>query len=400
MKLDNIAKLDEQYFMPVFGKRLPVCFTRGEDVYLFDTNGKQYTDFLSGIAVNCLGYSDTGYKQALKDAVDDLMHTSNYFYIEAQAKLAQLLCESTGFDNVFFGNSGAEAVEGALKLVRKYHYAAGNARTEIITMRGSFHGRTFATLAATGQEKFHAAHKPLIEKFTYVTPNDIAELESAIGGNTAAVMIEPIIGEGGIYPMSQDYYTAVRTLCDKHGALMIADEIQTGMGRTGALIASPALGAMPDVIVLAKSLGGGFPIGAFLARGKAAVALTAGDHGSTFGGSHIACAAAYYVTNKLVNTDIMAHVKDMGAYFTDKLNDLKKVCSSIVDVRGRGLMIGADLCESVSAKDIQKKLLNAGFVTATAGKNVLRFLPPYVIQKKHIDDVTDALQNVLGQLNQ
>ena len=395
MNINDIAKLDEKYFMPVFGKRLPVCFERGEDVYLFDTDGRKYTDFLSGIAVCCLGYSDAGYKQALHDAVDSLIHTSNYFYVEKQAMLAELLCTATGFSNVFFSNSGAEAVEGAIKLARKYHFAKGDKRCEIVTMNRSFHGRTLATLAATGQKKFHEAYNPLVPAFTYTEPNDIAALEKTVTDQTAAVMIEPIIGEGGIWPITKEYYQAVRRVCDKHGALMIADEIQTGMGRTGQLIASPALGVMPDVLVLAKSLGGGFPIGAFLARGKAVGALTAGDHGSTFGGNHLACAAAYYVADKLVNTDILSHVADMGAYFMAQLKALASSHTAVKEIRGAGLMIGADLDASVSAKGVQKALLKSGFVTATAGQNVLRFLPPYVIQKTHIDSLIDALSNIL-----
>ncbi len=396
MKCEDIAKLDEKYFMPVFGKRLPVCFARGKDVYLFDTAGKKYIDFLSGIAVCCLGYSDAGFKQALHDAVDNLMHTSNYFYVEAQARLAELLCTATGFDNAFFSNSGAEAVEGALKLARKYHFAKGDKRWEIVTMKKSFHGRTLATLAATGQPRFHDAMSPLIPAFTYTEPNNITALEQLVSDKTAAVMIEPIIGEGGILPITPEYYAAVRRVCDKHGALMIADEIQTGMGRTGSLIASPALGAMPDVLVLAKSLGNGMPIGAFLARGAAAHALAPGDHGSTFGGNHLACAAAYYVTHKLVNTDMLKHVAETGAYFKTQLEALAASHACIAEVRGKGLMLGLDLTDSVSAKDVQKALLGLGFVTATAGQNMLRFLPPYVIQKAHIDSLTDTLNQVLA----
>ncbi|MBT3318286.1 MAG: aspartate aminotransferase family protein [Clostridia bacterium] len=393
--LSDITKLDEKYFMQVFGKRLPVCFTIGEDVYLFDTDGKKYTDFLSGIAVNCLGYSDNGFKTALKNTIDNLMHTSNYFYIEQQAKLAEALCNATGMDNVFFQNSGAEAVEGALKLARKYHYNNGDQRQEIITIKGSFHGRTLATLAATGQDKFHEAFKPLIDTFTYVAPNDINELANTITNATAAVMIEPIIGEGGLISISNEYFQAVRALCDKHGALMIADEIQTGCGRTGEFLASPSLGAMPDVVVLAKSLGNGFPIGAFLARGKASTALLQGDHGSTFGGNHLACTAAYYVVNKLITTDMMSQVAQTGAYFKQQLNDLKQVFSCIQQVRGKGLMLGIDLDETVEAKSVLKKLLGMGFVTATAGENVLRFLPPYTIQTQHIDKLIAALKQVL-----
>jgi len=396
MNVQDIAKLDEKYYCPVFGQRLPVSFVKGEDVYLFDSEGKRYTDFLSGIAVNCLGYSDEGFKKALCDTVNSLMHTSNYFYNETQAKLAQRLCEATGYDNVFLGNSGAEAIEGALKLARKHHYASGKPRAEVITMQGSFHGRTLATLSATGQSRFHDAYKPLMETFAHVPPNDIAALEAAVSDKTAAVLIEPIIGEGGIIPMTSEYFQAVRNVCDKHGALMIADEIQTGMGRTGELLASPALGAMPDIVVLAKSLGAGVPIGAFLARGQAAKAFAPGDHGSTFGGNYLACAAAYYVTCKLLDTDILAHVKQTGAYFKEKLMALKNDCPAILEVRGKGLMLGLDLDTSVSALDMKKELLERGFVSATAGANVLRFLPPYVIKKDHIDSLTDTLKSLLA----
>lgn len=398
MELSKITKLDEKYYCPVFGRRLPVCFVRGEDVYLFDGEGRKYTDFLSGIAVNCLGYSDEGFKKALCGAVYNLMHTSNYFYNENQAKLAKLLCESAGFDNVFLANSGAEAMEGALKLARKHHYNSGKPRAHYVTMRQSFHGRTLATLAATGQEKFHIPFKPMPWEFDYVTPNDISALYAAVCDRTAAVVIEPILGEGGVIEITPEYYRAVRRVCDKNGALMIADEIQTGMGRTGELLASPALGALPDVVVLAKSLGGGVPTGAFLARGEAAKAFAQGDHGSTFGGNHLACAAALYVTDKLVNTDILARVKDTGAYFKQILCDLKQSFCAIADVRGRGLMLGIEFHETANAKDIQKKLLSEGFVTATAGKNTLRFLPPYTIEKAHIDALAVTLETVLGRI--
>ncbi len=395
MNLEEVVKAEGQYFSPVF-KRQHVCFTRGEGVYLYDTEGKQYIDFLSGIAVCCLGYSDKGYKRALMESVENLIHTSNIFYIEPQAKLAKILCETTGYDNVFFTNSGAEAIEGAMKLARKYHYAQGAPRTEFITMKQSFHGRTLATLAATGQPKFHEAYKPLVKSFVYVEPNDTFALSAAISDNTAAVIIEPIIGEGGLIPITPEYYAAVRAACDKHGALMIADEIQTGVGRTGAFLASPALGAKPDVVVLAKSLGAGVPIGAFLACGKAAKAFQPGDHGSTFGGNHLACSAACYVVEKLASTDLLPRISETGAYFKDRLTALKNSCKSINDVRGKGLMLGIELDENVPAKDIQKKLLEAGFVSAIAGNNVLRFYPPYVIQRRHIDSLIGALKNILS----
>lgn len=394
MKLEEIIELDKQYFNPVFSRQ-EVCFVKGKGVYLYDTEGKKYTDFLSGIGVCCLGYSDEGYKNAVMSAVNNLMHTSNIFYIEAQAKLAKLLCSSTGYDNVFFSNSGAEAVEGALKLARKYHFGMGDPRYEIITLKDSFHGRTLATLAATGQERFHEAYKPLIDSFRYVQPNDIEELNKTVSSKTAAIMVEPIIGEGGVTPLTREYYMAVRAACDKYGALMIADEIQSGMGRTGALLASTALGAKPDIVVLAKALGGGVPIGAFLACGKAAGAFSTGDHGSTYGGNHLACAAACYVVEKLINSELLPHIAETGAYFFDRLCALKQRSSSIAAVRGKGLMLGIEFKPDITAKSVQKSLLDAGFVTATAGGNVLRFLPPYIIQRGHIDSLVEALQNLL-----
>jgi acetylornithine aminotransferase/acetylornithine/N-succinyldiaminopimelate aminotransferase len=235
----------------------------------------------------------------------------------------------------------------------------------------------------------------LIDSFVYVEPNDTAALDDAINENTAAVIIEPIMGEGGVLPITPEYFKAVRAACDRCGALMIADEVQTGMGRTGALLASPSLGAKPDVVVLAKALGAGMPMGALLACGKAASAFEPGDHGSTFGGNHLACAAAYYVTEKLVSTNLLSHVSEVGAYFIDRLGALKTHCPAVTAVRGKGLMLGVEFSEGTSAKDIQQKLLEAGFVTAMAGSNVLRFLPPYVIQRKHIDSLIEALKKLL-----
>ena len=395
MKLEEIVALEKQYYSPVFA-RAPVCFAYGEGVYLFDTEGRKYTDFLSGIATCCLGYSDAGFKQALHGAVDSLLHTSNIFYIEAQAKAAKLLCEATGMDNVFFSNSGAEAVEGAMKLARKHHYAAGNPRAQYVTLQGSFHGRTLATLAATGQEKFHEPYKPLVPSFAYAPPNDVAALEALVTDETAAVIVEPVIGEGGIIPLTAEYWQAIRRVCDTHGALMIADEIQTGMGRTGEFIASPALGAMPDVLILAKSLGNGVPVGAFLARGKAATAFTTGDHGSTFAGNHLASAAVLYVTEKLAGSGLLDNVKAMGAYFMERLLSLKAAHPVIKEVRGRGLMLGIALDDAKPAKDVQKALLEKGFVTATAGGNVVRFLPPYTIQQEHIAALCAVLEALLA----
>jgi len=395
MELKTIKKMDDAYFMRVFGERLPVCFDHGEACYLYDTDGKKYTDFLCGIAVCALGYSDEGYKAALTDQVNKLLHTSNYFYIAPQAKLARLLCESTGYDKVFFSNSGSEAVEGAMKLARKYFHEQGQHKYEIITMKDSFHGRTLATLAATGQEKFHAPFQPLTPSFKYVPYNDIDAVQNAVSKDTCAVMLEPVIGEGGIIPAKTDYYKAIRRLCDEHGILMIADEIQTGMGRTGKLLCSMHYGVKPDITVLAKSLGNGVPIGAFLAKERIAQTFRPGDHGSTFGGNHLATAAALYMTKKVTSPGFLDRIQKTGAYFKAKLTALAKRKPAITEVRGMGLMLGMALNPDINAKDILKKLLQEGFVTAAAGNNTIRFLPPYVIQKLDIDALVDALKRIL-----
>ncbi len=395
MNFNTIKKIENEHFVDVFS-RLDICLVSGEGVTLTDTEGKSYIDFLSGIAVNCLGYSDDGFKTALKTQIDKLMHTSNYFYIESQSELVEALCEASGYDRVFISNSGAEAVEAAMKLARKYFYNKGANKPKIITVEGSFHGRTLATLAATGQEKFHKPFMPPAAVFTHVPVSDIEALKAAIDDETCAVMIEPVIGEGGVIPMSADYYQAVRDLCDQNSILMIADEIQTGAGRCGTFLASQGYGVKPDIVVLAKSLGNGLPIGAMLATEDAASGFTKGDHGSTFGGNHLACTGAAYVVKKLISTDVMAQNKAKGEYFLNKLNALNKY-PQVKDVRGCGLMLGVELYNDYPAKDYQLKLLDKGFITATAGCNTLRFLPPYIIKTAHIDAVTDALEAILKE---
>ncbi len=397
MNLNEIKQLDHKYFLQVYGERFPVCFVRGEDVFLYDTEGKQYLDFLAGIATNSLGYSDQGFKAALKDQIDNLIHISNYFYVEPQAQLAETLCQSTGYDRVFFQNSGTEAIECAIKMAKKYHYNKGEDRTHFVTLQNSFHGRTLAALSATGQEKFHTPFAPLPYSFTYVQPGDMDAIEKAVNAGTAGVLFEFVQGEGGVLPLAAGYLQKLQEVCRKTGALLVADEVQTGMGRTGKLLAQMHYPEIkPDITVLAKALGNGVPIGAVLARQNAADAFAKGDHGTTFGGNPLACAAGLYVTTKMAKTDLIDKSAEMGYYFINQLKELaRKKPESIRDVRGLGLIIGLELVMPLAAGDVLKKLLARGIVVGTAGCNTLRLVPPLVIQKSHIDTLISALEEII-----
>jgi acetylornithine/N-succinyldiaminopimelate aminotransferase len=398
MDLHEIEKLDEQYYMGVFGKRFDVLFTHGQGVHLYDAKGKKYTDFLAGIAVNCLGYADPGFTAALTDQIGKVIHLGNYFYNEKQALLAKLLCETAGYGKVFFTNSGTESNEGAMKLARKYFYDAGEKRNEIITLANSFHGRSMATLTATGQEKFHEPYYPLPEAFTYVPANDTDALKSAVSGKTCAVLMEPIQGEGGIIEITPEFAAAARELCDKHGALLIFDEVQTGMGRTGKFLGSEHLGVKGDIVTMAKAIGNGVPMGAILATDNVASVFKPGDHGSTFAGNFLACAAGLYVVNEILKKNMMESNATLGEYLKARLNDLKDTFPFVKEVRGKGLLLGLELDESVPAKSMQKKLLHTGCLVCTAGRNTLRFLPPYIIEKSHLDFLMEKLEKLFYAL--
>jgi len=401
MDLSEIKQLDSQYFFPVYGQRLPVCFVRGEGVTLIDTDGKQYTDFLAGIAVNSLGYSDEGFKAAVHAQVDALIHISNYYYVQPQAQLAALLCRATGYGCAFFQNSGAEAIECALKMAKKYHYNKKDDRTHFVTLKNSFHGRTIASLAATGQDRFHTPFAPLPYSFTYVEPEDMESLAQAVTEKTAGMLFEFIQGEGGVLPLSHPYLQKLQEVCQKSGALLIADEIQTGMGRTGKLLAQMHYPDIkPDITTLAKALGNGVPIGAVLATGDAAAAFSKGDHGTTFGGNPLACTAALYVTKKMTETGLLEQSAKTGAYFKKKLEELAaRHPDAVAQVRGMGLMLGVELKAPLLAGEVLSALLARGFVVGTAGNNTLRLVPPLVIEKHHIDALISALEELLSCQN-
>ncbi len=399
MTLNEIISLDKKYFMNTFGDRLPVCFTKGQGMKLWDMDGKVYYDFLGGIAVSALGHSHPALVNAIIEQAQKFIHCSNYYYIESQAKLAQLIVENSCCDKVFFANSGAEANEGAIKLARLYFRKKGvPEKFEIITLEKSFHGRTLATLAATGQEKYQKNYCPLTPKFLSVPMNDIDALENAITEYTCGIMLEPIQGESGVNPANVDYIKKVRELCDKKDVLLIFDEVQCGLGRTGKMFGYEHFGIEPDIFTLAKALGGGFPIGALCAKEPYASAFEPGDHGSTFGGNPLACSAGLATLSTIINDKLYDNSAKMGEYFTDKLNKLKNKHPIITEVRGKGLMIGVQLAAPIAVK-IKKKFLEQGFLIGSVGDNIIRMLPPLIISKDDIDMYIAALDKVLDKMS-
>ena len=389
----EIITRDQESYLPVFS-RYPIVLDHGDGSYVWDVNGRKYLDALGGIAVNVLGHNYAPLVNAIGDQAKRLIHVSNLYYTEPQADAATKLSGLTAGGKVFFGNSGAEANEGAIKAARKYAHTIRPNKSQIITALGSFHGRTLATLTATGQEKFHRGFEPLPQGFDYVPFNDITALETQMNENTAAVMLEPIQGEGGVRTPADGYLQQVRELCDKYDALLIFDEIQTGMGRTGSFYAYEMYGVTPDIVTLAKGLAGGVPTGAFIVTEKIAAAFHAGDHGSTFGGNPLACAAANIVLDTIANDDFLAGVRDVGAHFKQALTNLqKKYPAHIVEVRGTGLILGMEMKESEDAAAIARRMLEQGVIINCTAGNVLRFIPPLIFSKNEVDELIAVLDH-------
>jgi acetylornithine aminotransferase len=374
--------------------RFPIVITKGNGCHLWDATGKQYTDFVSGIAVCNLGHSHPRVSRALAKQADTLLHVSNLYYTEPQVHLASWLTENSFAQRVFFCNSGAEANEAAIKLARKYFKEKGeNERYRIVSMLQSFHGRTMGTLSATGQDKIKKGFEPVLEGFDHVPFNDLDALQNKIGTRTCAVLIEPIQGEGGVCCPDEGYLEAVRRICDETGVLLIFDEIQTGMGRTGKLFAYEHFGIEPDIMTLAKALANGLPIGAMLAKEAVADAFGPGAHASTFGGTPIITAASLEVVKVLSEENIVAHCSKVGAYFKERLLWLKSRHESIVDVRGKGLLVGMKL--ETNGGTIVDACLEKGFLINCIQENILRFIPPLIIEKDHIDALVACLDEIL-----
>ncbi|MDO7789185.1 acetylornithine transaminase [Desulforamulus aquiferis] len=395
MNNNEIVAMGKQYVMNTYG-RLPMALVKGEGPWVWDAEGRKYLDLVGGLAVTSLGHAHPKVAEAVCQQVGTLLHCSNIYWIEPQVKLAKLLVENSCADKVFFCNSGAEANEGAIKLARKYAKAQlGPDKYEIITATNSFHGRTLAAITATGQTKYQKGFAPLPQGFKYVPFNDLKALADNIGPHTCAVMLEPIQGEGGVIPATQAYLEGVAKLCREKGMLMIFDEVQCGLGRTGKFLAYQHYGVEPDIITLAKALGNGFPIGAMLAKEYVAAAFQPGDHASTFGGNPLATSAALAAMDVLLNDGVMENAVDMGEYFKGQLLKLANKYSFIKEVRAMGLMLGMEL--TIEGKDIVARCLEQGLLINCTNGNVLRFLPPLIIAKEEIDLALEVLVQAMAK---
>lgn len=390
---EEIFAKDKSDYLPVFA-RYNIVLDHGDGPYVYDTKGKKYIDFLAGIAVNVVGHNYKSLVDAVSKQAGKMIHCSNLYYTEVQVEAAEKLKKLSGMDKVFFGNSGAEANEGAIKLARKYATNIDPEKIQIISALHSFHGRTIATLTATGQDHYHHGFGPLPAGFDYVPYNDIQALEAKMSDKTCAVMLEAIQGEGGVHVPDPDYLPKVRALCDKYNAVLIFDEVQCGMGRTGTFFGCQQFGVKPDIVTLAKGLAGGVPIGAFMATDKVANAFHAGDHGSTFGGNPLACAAACVVLDALIDGNLMENAKEIGAYLQSKFEEYKaKYPNLIKEVRGRGLILGMELTRP--GREIANECLDYGAIINCTAGNVLRFVPPLNITKAHVDELISVLDKVL-----
>jgi acetylornithine aminotransferase len=395
MPTEELKNFAAKYLMQTY-TRQPISIVRGRGAKVYDMEGREYIDFVGGIAVNILGHGHPDLVQAIQRQAAQLIHVSNLYYTEPQVRLAQMLVDHSCADRVFFCNSGAEANEAAIKLARRYgHERHGASRFEIITMKNSFHGRTMATLTATGQEKVQKGFEPLVPGFVYAPFNDFSAIESLVTDKTTAIMLEPIQGEGGVHVADQAYLKNLRELCTQKDILLIFDEVQTGMGRTGTLFAYEQLGVEPDIMTLAKGLGGGMPIGACLAKDAVAAVFTAGTHASTFGGNPLACAAGLAVCRILIEGRVLEQARRMGDYLAKGLADFKDRHRAVRDVRGLGLLQGLEV--EIDAKAVVADCLTRGVLVNATSERVLRFVPPLIITQAEIDRVLEILSSIFNQ---
>lgn len=399
MDLKKLIEESQRYLFNTYN-RFPVVLVKGRGAKVWDSEGKEYLDFLGGVAVNILGHCHPKIVVAIQKQAQRLIHVSNFYHIEPQIKLAKLLVKNSFADKVFFCNSGTEANEAAIKLARKYSKESyGEGRYEIISTINSFHGRTFASLTATGQEKFQKGFEPLVPGFRHIPFDDTDALKNAIGKQTCAVILEPIQGEGGVRLPSDDYFKNVRQICDDNKLLLILDEVQTGMGRTGKLFAHEHYGIKPDIMTLAKGLGGGVPIGALLAIEKVSSAFQPGSHASTFGGNPLVCASAIATLETILEDGyLLDHCRRLGRYFREQLLKIKvKYPGIVLDVRGEGLIIGMEL--TMDGTPFVQACLENGLLINCAAGNVLRFTPPLIIKEDEIDKLIDVLREVFKKIS-
>ena len=399
-KLEQIRAAESKLLLQTY-ERNPILFVRGEGVHLVDEGGAKYLDLLSGIGVNALGYAHPALTKTIAKQAKLLIHTSNLFYHEYQGRLAAALTKISGMDRAFFTNSGTEAWEGALKLARAYAKAncaeGKEPKWRILALEHAFHGRTFGALATTHKEKYRAPFAPVVPGVEFVRFNDVADLERKFDSTVCAIGFEFVQGEGGIRPVSQAFADAAHKLARKHNALLIADEIQSGMGRTGRWFAYQNYSIQPDLVTVAKPIAGGLPLGALLVSEKVSKCITPGMHGTTFGGGPLACAVALQLIAVLEKEKMLKHVKKVGDYFMEHLQKLQKKHSTIVEVRGQGLMIGMELDSAATAKQVFQQMLKVGTIVNRTDETVIRLLPPFIIKKQHIDTAVQQLDQVLAQ---
>lgn len=393
MEAKVLMEQAEEHILHTYN-RFPVVFERGEGVYLYDTDGKKYLDFAAGIAVQALGYGNQEYNEALKAQIDKLIHTSNLYYNQPTIEAAEKLCEASGLDRAFFTNSGTEAIEGAIKAAKKYAYEKdGCTDHEIIAMNHSFHGRSLGALAVTGNAHYREPFEPLPGIVKFADYNDLGSVKALVNDKTCAVILETIQGEGGIYPATEEFLQGVKTLCEEHDILLIMDEIQCGMGRTGTMFAWQGYGVKPDIMTCAKALGCGVPVGAFVMTEKVAQSsLKPGDHGTTYGGNPFVGAAVSKVFDIFKEQKITEHVQENSKYLEAQLDQLKEEYAFVTARRGKGLMQGLEL--TIPVGEVSTKALKQGLVVITAGSNVLRFVPPLIIEKEHVDEMIQKLKQV------
>ena len=398
MSIENdfalIRDYDQNYCLQVFSL-LPIAITKGKGCYVYDTEGRKYLDMIGGIAVNCLGYGNPKLASAISKQAKDIIHVSNYYHIPQKSELAYRICRASFADKVFFCNSGAEANEAAIKLARSFFYYKDVNKYEIITAEMSFHGRTMGTIAATGQEKFSKPFAPNVPGFVHVPYNNIGAMIDAVNPHTAAIMLELIQGESGVHPADKEYILAVKKLCQEKGILLIFDEVQTGVGRTGKMFCYQNYGVTPDIMTLAKGLGGGVPIGAMCCTNEVATGFKPGDHGSTFGGNPLACAAGNAVMEVFEEQGVIDNVRDVSDDLFEKLNKLRAKYNCIRSVRGMGLLIGIEFDDTITAQGMREQLMTMGFLVSAIGKSTIRLAPPLIITKQQAGSFVKALDKIL-----
>ncbi len=392
-KTDQIIERERRFLLPTYN-RYPIALDRGKGVFVYDCEGNRYLDFVAGLGVNALGHAHPRVVKVIREQAARAIHFSNLYYNEYQGRLAEKLCQLSGLNRAFFSNSGTEAIEGSIKLARLAgHRAGGEAKSQLVALDGSYHGRTFGAMSLTGQDKYRKGFEPLLEDVKFVPRNHLEALRAAINDQTCAIVLEPIFGEGGIYECSIEFLQECRALADRHRAALIFDEIQCGLGRTGTIFAFQAFGVTPDIVAIAKPIAAGLPLGAFLAREEFASAISAGQHGTTFGGGPLACRVALEYLAIVEEEKLLENVMRIGTYLQEQLKSLAARYATVKEVRGRGLIQGLQL--AIPARPIVEEALAEGVLFNSTQDSVLRFLPPFLLQEKHVDKGIRVLKKLL-----